>query len=130
MLQRVRLCFGALAAVSLMAGSTVAAGFPAAPVPQPNPWGVLSIMSGGAPAAAVCGATAAAAAAAQSLNGCVLPVLDAPPEAAPLPRPPSPPISVPAAAFGAGINPLLLGLLAVATGVGLYFAVRHGNSPT
>ena len=134
MAQRVKGVLGTLVAGALLFGSTVATASPATPV-QANPWAVLSVMSGGASAATLCGA-AAAAAAAQTQGGCVLPALDAAPpptapQAAPLPPPPAPPISAPAAGLGLGIYPLLLGLLAVAAGVGLYFAVRHhGNSPT
>jgi hypothetical protein len=87
-------------------------------------------MSEGAPAAALCG-TAVAAAAAQSPNGCVLPALDAPPPVPQAAPAPVPPISAPSAGLGLGISPLLLGLLVVAAGVGIYFAVHHhGNSPT
>ena len=114
---------GALAATSLMLSSTVAVASSPAPVPQVDPWAVLSAMSGGAPAAAMCGA-AAAAAAAQAPTGCVLPVVDAAP---PPPPPPEAPPPIPAAAEGAGISPLLLGLLAVAAGVGIYLAVHHHN---
>jgi hypothetical protein len=87
-------------------------------------------MSGGAPAAALCGA-AVAASAAQNPTGCVLPAIDSPPpaaQAAPPPPAPVPPIAAPSGAFA--LNPVLLGLLALAAGVGIYFAVRHGNSPT
>jgi hypothetical protein len=120
---------GVLAASSLMLSSTAAMASTPAPVTQVDPWAVLTAMSGGAPAAAMCGA-AAAAAAAQPTTGCVLPVLDAVPppppqvvEAVPLPPP---------AVAGAGFNPLILGLLAIAAGVGIFLAVNsggHGNSP-
>jgi hypothetical protein len=118
---------GAFVAGSLIFSSTAA--MAAAPtVPQANPWAVLTAMSQGAPAAAMCGA-AAAAAAAQAPSGCVLPVMDVtPPPPAPAPPPP-PPL---AATEGAGISPLLIGLLAIAAGVGVYFALRnhgHANSP-
>jgi hypothetical protein len=115
---------GALVAGSLMMSSTAAMAS-TTPVPQADPWAVLTAMSGGAPAAAMCGA-AAAAAAAQPAAGCVLPVTDA----VPPPPPPAPP--PPAVVEGGGISPLLLGLLAIAAGVGIYLAVHnnnHGNSP-
>lgn len=122
--------FGAFAAASLMFSSTAAmASAPAAP--HADPWAVLTAMSGGAPAAAMCGA-AVAAAAAQAPGGCVLPVLDAappPPPATPAPPPPPPLL---AAAPAGGISPLIIGLIAVAAAVGIYFAVHnhgHGNSP-
>jgi len=124
---------GALLAGSLIFGSTAAVAAPGASAAQPSPWAVLTIMSEGAPAAALCGA-AAAAAATQSATGCVLPALDAPtpvPQAVAPPPAAVPPISAPSAGFGLGISPLLLGLLVVAAGVGIYFAVHHhGNSPT
>lgn len=123
--------FGACIAGSLMFSSTAA--LASAPAPQVDPWAVLSAMSGGAPAAAMCGSAAAATAAAtatQAPGGCVLPVVDAapPPVAAAVPPPP-----MVAESAGAGISPLLLGLLAVAAGVGLYLALHnsghHANSP-
>src|SRR5689334_6938453 len=63
----------------------------AVPVQQADPWATLSMLSAGAPAAAVCG-SAATTAAVQPANGCVLPVIDAaPPPPAPIPGPPPPP---------------------------------------
>ena len=123
---------GGLLAASLVFSSTAAtAAAPVRAVPV-SPWALLTVMSEGAPAAALCGA-AAAAAAAQPTAGCVLPALDAPApvaQAAPQAPAPVPPISAPGAGFGLGISPLLLALLAVAAGVGIYFAVHHhGNSP-
>src|SRR6476469_10146628 len=116
MAQRVTGVLGAWIAGSLMFGSTAAMASPPMPS-QANPWAVLSVMSGGASAAALCGA--AAATAAQAPTGCVLPALDAAPppaQAAPPPPAPVPPISAPSA--GLGINPLILGLLALAASVG------------
>jgi len=124
---------GAFLAGSLMFGSTAAVAAAPVAVPHASPWAILSAMSEGAPAAALCGA-AAAAAASQTPSGCVLPALDAAPpvpQAAPPPPAPVPPISAPSAGFGLGISPLLLGLLAVAAGIGIYLAVHHhGNSPS
>ena len=115
---------GAFLASSLM--FRLAAAVAGTAAPQPSPWALLTVMSEGAPAAALCG-TAVTAAATQS-------ALDAPPpvpHAAPAPPAPVPPISAPSAGLGLGISPLLLGLLVVAAGVGIYFAVHHhGNSPT
>jgi hypothetical protein len=123
-----KVILGAFLASSLMFGSTAAVAATAAA--QPSPWALLTVMSEGAPAAALCG-TAVAAAAAQSPNGCVLPALDAPPPVPQAAPAPVPPISAPSAGLGLGISPLLLGLLVVAAGVGIYFAVHHhGNSPT
>jgi hypothetical protein len=118
---------GALIAGSLLFSSSAAMAA-AAPAPRADPWAVLTAMSGGAPAAAMCG-SAAAAATAQALGGCVLPVLDAAP--APV-APPAPPVE-PVVASSGGFSPILLGLLAVAAGVGVWLALRgnnnHANSP-
>ena len=98
------------------------------PAPQQiSPWAALTVLSGGAPAAAVCGAAAAVAAGQAAPTGCVLPVVDAPPPvAAAEPAPVAPVVS---AAAGYGISPLLLGLVAIAVGVGLFFAVKgNGNN--
>lgn len=127
---------GAFIATSMLLSSTagIAATTPAA-APQPDPWAVLSVMSGGASAAAVCGAaaTAAATAAAQgTATGCVLPTVDTPPAVAQAgPPPPIPVPPVEPAGMGLGISPLLLGLAVLAGGVGLYLALHHsnGNSP-
>jgi len=126
---------GSLIAGSMLFGSTAASAAVAAPKAYtPDPWAVLSVMSGGASALAVCGAAAAAAAAQAPGNGCVLPQVDAPPpisENIPAQQIPVPPVE-PAGA-GLGISPLLLGLAALAAGVGLYFALHHhgnGNSPS
>jgi hypothetical protein len=128
---RLKGVIGAFVAGSLMLSSAGAAATTSIPVQQDNPWAVLSAMSAGAPAAAVCGA-AVAAAAAQAPTGCVLPALDAAPAAAPVAPAPVPPVAAPSG--GLGISPLLLGLLVVAAGVGIYFAVHHhhhneANSP-
>jgi hypothetical protein len=80
-------------------------------------------MSGGAPAAALCGA-AAVAAAAQTGAGCVLPVADAPVAAAPPTPVPVPPVEPVGGGFG--VDPLLLALGALAVGALIYFLV-HDN---
>ena len=120
---------GVLVGGSLMFSSTAAvAATTAAPVPQVRPWVILTAMSGGAPTAAMCGAAAAAAAAAaQAPTGCVLPALDAvPPPPAPQPVAVAP---VAAPAGGLGISPLLLGLLAIAAGIGIFALLENGNRP-
>lgn len=118
---------GILVAGSMMASSTAAvAATSTVPITQVNPWATLTAMSGGAPAAALCGA-AAVAAAAQPAPGCVLPQVDniAPP--APVPVPPV------EAAAGKAVSPLLLALGAIAAAVLLYFLLRghhhHDNEP-
>ena len=78
----------ALVAGSLLFGSTAAAASTVATVQQPSPWAILTAMSGGAPAAAMCG-SAATSAAAQGPGGCVLPVVDASPVPARRPRLPT-----------------------------------------
>ena len=118
---------GACIAGSLMLSSTAATASTTATVQQVNPWGVLTAMSGGAPAAAMCGAAATATQAPGA--GCVLPVTDAVP-----PPPPAPAAVAPVepVAGGGGISPLVLGLLALAAAVGIYLAVHntsHANSP-
>ena len=131
---RFRGAIGLAIAGSMIFSSTGAVAAASAPSTQPDPWAVLSVMSGGASAAAVCGIAAAAAVAAQPAAGCVLPQIDVPPPVAQT-APPQPipvaPVEGPAA--GVGISPLLLGLLALAGAVGLYFLLRHHhhhpNSP-
>jgi hypothetical protein len=120
---------GMMLAGSLMASSTAAVAATVQPVRQADPWAVLAVMSGGAPAAAVCGAAMAAAASAATPTGCVLPVVDA----VPVPVQPAPPpaeLLTPVAS--SSISPLVLALLAIAAGVGVYLALHHSstaNSP-
>jgi hypothetical protein len=133
---RIKGFVGVLIASSMVVSSTTAVAASSAtpiatPATQIDPWVALTAMSGGATAAALCGA-ATVAAAAQAPGGCVLPVLDsAPPvvQSAPPPQPiPVPPIEGPSSfAF----DPLLLALGALAAGALIYFLVRnhHSNSP-
>ena len=113
---------------SLCFSSSAAFAAAPAPAPQINPWAALAGLSGGAPAAALCGA-AVVAAAAQAAPGCVLPVVDAAPVVAtsapptPVPVPPVEPIG-----GGFGVNPLILALGALAAGALIYFLVhKSGN---
>jgi hypothetical protein len=123
---RYRGAIGLAIAGSMLFSSTVAVAEAAPPSTQPDPWAVLSVMSGGAPAAALCGmAAAAAVTAAQPAAGCVLPQIDVPPPVAQTAPPQPIPVPPVEGAAGAGISPLLLGLLALAGAVGLYFALRH-----
>ena len=124
---------GLLVAGSMVFSSTSALASAApAPTMQPDPWAVLSVMSGGASAVAACGAASFAAAAAQPAAGCVLPQVDVA-----APAPPPPPTAIPAPPVetegGFGISPILLGLAVIAAGVALYFILRkhhhHANSP-
>jgi len=108
---------GAVAATSAIPAST-----------QISPWAALTAMTGGAPAAALCGA-AAVAASMQAPANCVLPVTDTPPPVAqaeppaPIPVPP-----VEAAGGGLAFDPLLLGLGALAVGALAYFLLRNHNN--
>ncbi|MGN6058860.1 MAG: hypothetical protein ACTHOI_09805 [Sphingomicrobium sp.] len=118
-----------MVAGSMLASSTAAAaaGIPAS-AQQISPWATLTVLTGGAPAAAVCGAAAATAATAQPTTGCVLPAIDTPPPVASAAPPPLPPPPV----EGYGVGPLLLGLVAIAGAVAMFFAVHghhHQNAP-
>jgi len=122
---------GVWVAGSLFISSTGAvAASSSAPISSVSPWATLAALTGGAPAAALCGAAAVAAAAQAPAANCVLPVTDAPPPVAqsappaPIPVPPVEP-----AGGGLAFDPLLLGLGALAAGALIYFLVRkHGSS--
>ena len=119
---------GVLVAGSLFASSTAAVAATPTAIPQVNPWAALTAMSGGAPAAALCGAAAVAAAAQTAAPGCVLPVADAVPvvQSAPPPTPvPVPPVEPVGGGFG--IDPLLLALGALAAGALIYFVLNKDN---
>lgn len=114
-----------LAAGSMLVSSTgAAAATNSLPSSQQiDPWAALSVMSAGAPAAALCGAAATVA---QPAAGCVLPVADvAPPVVQTAPPPPTPVPAVEPVGGGLGISPLLLALGAIAIGVAAYFLLRH-----
>ena len=122
---------------SMFVSSTgaIAATAPASAPQQIAPWAALSILSAGAPAAALCGAAAVAAQA--PAGGCVLPAVDAAPvapvaEVGPPPPTPIPPVEP--AGEGLGISPLYLALGALAAGALIYFLVikknhHHAASP-
>jgi len=124
---------GILVAGAMFVSSTGAAAATSLPGRSPvSSWATLSILTGGAPAAAACGAAAVAAVAQAPAGGCVLPAVDTPPPVAQSQPPapiPVPPVEGPSEGFG--ISPILLGLVAIAAGVGLYFALKHhhANSP-
>src|SRR5438445_12142911 len=115
----VRGVVGLLVAGSMVVCSTAAVAETSLPAPaQINPWATLTVLSGGAPAAAVCGAAAVAATAQAPATPCVLPVIDQPPPVAQNPPPPPVPIApVAGPSAGLGIEPLYLALAAVAVGV-------------
>jgi hypothetical protein len=119
---------------SMFVSSTAAvASAPSSAPRQIEPWAALSILSAGAPAAALCGAAAAAGQAPGA--GCVLPAVDAAPapvvEAGPPPPTPIPPVEP--VGEGLGISPLYLALGALAAGALIYFLVikkkHHNASP-
>lgn len=124
----------AVVAGSMFVSSTgaIAATAPGSASQQIEPWAALSLMSAGAPAAALCGAAATAAQAAAS--GCVLPAVDAPPPVAQAgPPPPTPVPPVEPMGGGLGISPLWLALGAIAAGALVYFLLirkhHHATSP-
>jgi len=122
-----------VAAGSLFVSSTGAIAAQSAPsAQQVNPWAALTAMSAGAPAAALCG-SAAVAAAAQPAAGCVLPVVDQPVVANTGPPPPTPVPPVEPVGGGIGISPLWLALGAIAAGALVYFLLlrhhHHNASP-
>ena len=124
-IHRLKGILGVVAAGSFMLSSTAAVASTSSPAQQVDPWAVLTAMSGGAPAAAMCGA--AAAAGAQAPGGCVLPVVDAPPPVPVTEAVAPPPVPV----AGTGINPLWLALAAIVVGVGIYaFAQKGGENTT
>ena len=124
---------GALVAIAMCTSSTgaVAASTQSAPA-SISPLVAWSALASDASRTALCGAAAAAAAGAAAMaqsatSGCVLPVVDAapPPMAETLPPPPvAPPPVAPLASEGMGVSPLLLGLVAIAAAVGLYFLLK------
>ena len=116
---------GLVVAGSLFISSTgAAAATTVTPASQISPWAALTALSGGAPAAALCGAAAVAAAAQTTAPGCVLPVADAAPVATPPPPTPVPVPPVEPIGGGFGMNPLLLALGALAAGALIYFLVK------
>jgi hypothetical protein len=120
---------------SMIVSSTgaIAATAPVSAPGQMDPWAALSVLSAGAPAAALCGSAAVTASMAQPAAGCVLPVVDtAPPVAQVGPPPPTPVPPVEPASAGFGLSPLWLALGAVAVGVAAYFLFlrKHHKNPT
>ena len=106
---------------SMFVSSTgaIAATAPASAPRQVAPWVALSALSGGAPAAAVYGASAAVVQAAGQ-------------DAGPPPPTPVPPVEPASEGLGLGISPLYLALGAIAAGAAIYFLVikkKHSSSP-
>jgi hypothetical protein len=123
---------GLMVAGSMIISSTgaVAASPSAISAQQIDPWATLSVMSAGAPAAALCGAAATAGQAPAA--GCVLPAVDQVAVAAG-PPPPTPVPAVEPVGGGLGISPLWLALGALALGAAVYFLLLKddddGESP-
>lgn len=117
---------GILIAGSMIASSTAAVAQTSAPISQSaNSWATLTLLAGGAPAAAVCGSAAAVA---QTPTGhCVLPAVDtaaaAPPVAQPVAVAPPPPVE-------AGVSPLVLALGAIALGAAVFLLARGSHHGT
>lgn len=124
--------FGAFAATSFLLTSTAASAASSARYSGPDPLAVLTVMSGAAPAAVLCGA-AATAAVDSATPGCVLPQIDAAASpatsAAPIIDQPIPPALPGSGGSGLGLSsPLLIGLLALAGGVGLYLLLKKSKN--
>ena len=119
---------GLMAAGGMLVSSTGAVAASSGAVQPISPWATLTVLAGGAPAAAVCGA-AVAATAAQPTAGCVLPAMDVPPPPVASAAPPAPvePIAAPGVGVGMGVTPLLIGLVAIAAAAALYFSVKDHN---
>jgi hypothetical protein len=126
---------GILIAGSMIASSSAAGAQTTMPVTdQGNSWATLSLLAGGAPAAALCGSATVAAAQAPA-GHCVLPAVDtaaAPPPVEAAVAPPPPPVE-------SGVNPLIFALGAIALGAAIFLLTKnhgHGtflfppNSPT
>jgi hypothetical protein len=105
---RMKAFVASLAAGCLLVGSEASAASASQPK-QVNPWAALAALSGGPPAAAVCVNPA------KKLlgGGCELPMM-------PASKPPP---------AGYGVTPLLLGLAAIASAAGFWFAVEGKNYP-
>lgn len=110
---------GLMVAGSMFVSTTgaVAASPSAISAQKIDPWATLSVLSAGAPAAALCGAAATAGQAAAP--GCVLPAVDQVAVAGP--PPPTPVPAVEPVGGGLGISPLWLALGALALGAAVYF---------
>lgn len=117
----------AVAAGSMIFGSTAAVAATAVPATRPSAWLALSALSGGASTNVACGASQTNVADGAT-GGCELAMADqaadtqsAPPQ--PIPVPPVEPASA-----GLGVSPLVIGLVAVLAGVGLYLVLHHGGN--
>ena len=120
---------GVLAAMALCTTSTGAIAASASQPASVNPFVALSALGSGVSAAALCGSSTVAGAAAVTQGaapGCVLPAAD---QAAVVESAPPPPLAVEpyAPVGGAAVSPLLLALVGIAAAVGLYYLVFRGN---
>jgi hypothetical protein len=107
---------------SMFVSSTAAVATPVvASTQQIDPWAALSVLSAGAPAAALCGSAATTVATTQPAGGCVLPAVDAAPGPVAQPIPAALPSAAPS---------LWVALGAIAAIVGTYFLANgHKSRP-
>lgn len=128
---RSRKVAGLFAGLALCISSTGAIAASPQPRAAVSPFVALSALGSGVSAAALCGSSTVAGAAAVTqgaAQGCVLPVVDqavAPPPVAS--AEPLVGIEPVAPMGGAGISPLLLALAGIAAAVGLYYLVFRGR---
>jgi hypothetical protein len=120
-----RIC-GTVAIVAMFGSSAAyAAPASAARTTSVSPIVALSLFASAQSRTALCGvAVASAAAQAAPAQGCVLPAVDAPVPVVETAPPMAEPVAV---ASGGGISPLLLGLAAIALGVGLYALLKNDD---
>jgi hypothetical protein len=124
---------GALTALALCTGSTGAIAASAPHQTAISPFVALSALGSGVSAAALCGSSAVAGAAAVTqgaAQGCVLPAVDQAPPPAVVESAPPPPVAVEpyAPVGGAAVSPLLLALAGIAAAVGLYYLLRGNDN--
>lgn len=110
-----RCIVGIVAAGSLLVSSSACA-TGAFQSQQVSPWAALAALSGGAPAAAMCGSSQKNLAQPTG-SGCLLPTIPASPAST----------SSMTQSAGYGVTPLLLGLAAIASAVGFWFAVDDNH---
>ncbi len=123
---------GVLSALALCASSTGAIAASAPHQTAISPFVALSALGSGVSAAALCGSSAVAGAAAIAHGaspGCVLPAVDPAAPPAVVETAPPPPVAVEpyAPMGGSAVSPLLLALAGIATAVALYYLVFRGN---
>lgn len=122
---------GVLCAFALCTSSTGAIAAAAPSQSTVSPFVALSALGSGVSAAALCGSSTVAGAAAVAQGaapGCVLPAVDAAPPPAVVETAPPPVMVEPVAPVGGNaVSPLLLALAGIAAAVALYYLVFRGN---